>query len=225
MSYAQDAGPFAGIQRPRAMPVLILADVSGSMGQDGKIKVLNESATRMISSFAATNSTHGEITVGVITFGDNAALLHQPVVPATQLRWADLSPGNTPMGQAFALAVSVLDDEQAVSEGAYRPAIVLVSDGMPTDDWQEPLAKLTQSRRGSKAVRLAVAVGTDVGTAAHRVLEQFVSPGFRVFPAEEAERLRHFFQWVTLSVSQSIEAGTAGSAGEFDLDELYDPTD
>jgi uncharacterized protein YegL len=179
----------------------------------------------MISSFAATDSAHGEITVGVITFGDNAASLHQPVAPATRLRWADLSPvGNTPMGQAFALAVTVLDDEQAVPKGAYRPAIVLVSDGMPTDDWQEPLAKLTQSRRGAKAVRLAVAVGTDVGTAAYRVLEQFVSPGFRVFPAEEAERLRHFFQWVTLSVSQSIDAGTAGSAGAFDLDELYDTT-
>lgn len=217
---------FASVQRPRALPVLVLADVSGSMGQDGKIQALNESVSKMIRVFASEQTPHGQITIGVITFGDGRAQVHQPVTPAAELSWTELTPaGNTPMGQAFETARTLLHDEEAVPRESYKPVLVLVSDGMPTDKWEEPLRELCESDRGAKALRLAVAVGADVGSAAHRVLERFVTPGYRVYPAEEAEGLRHFLQWVTLSVTASVRSGKPGDPGAFDPSELYDLTD
>lgn len=226
MTETPGMSPFASVQRPRPLPVLVLADVSGSMGQDGKIQALNNSVARMIRVFAAEQSPHGQITVGMITFGNSQAQVHQPVIPATELSWAGLSPaGNTPMGQAFGLAQTLLDDEQAVPSESYKPVLVLVSDGMPTDSWETPLRDLCESKRGAKALRLAVAVGADVGSKAHHVLEQFITPGYRVYPADEAEGLRHFLQWVTFSVTASVRSGRPGDPGAFDPAELYDLTD
>lgn len=226
MAGTQGTSPFGSVQRPRPLPVLVLADVSGSMGQDGKIQALNDSVARMIRVFAAEESPHGEITVGVITFGNEQASLHQRVTPAAELSWTELSPaGSTPMGKAFELAMTLLDDEDAVPKEAYRPVLVLVSDGMPTDAWEEPLRNLRESGRGAKSLRLAVAVGTDVGSKAHRVLEQFTTPGYHVYPADEAEGLRHFLQWVTFSVTTSVRSGVPGDPTAFDPAELYDLTD
>jgi uncharacterized protein YegL len=226
MAETQGTSLFASVQRPRSLPVLVLADVSGSMGQDGKIQALNDSVSKMIRAFATEQSPHGEITVGVITFGNGRAQVHQPVTPAAELSWTELAPaGNTPMGQAFELARTLLDHEETVPRESYQPVLVLVSDGMPNDEWETPLEALCESQRGAKALRLAVAVGADVGSKAHRVLEKFVTPGYRVYPADEAEGLRHFLQWVTFSVTASVRSGRPGDPGAFDPAELYDLTD
>ena len=41
------------------------------------------------------------------------------------------------MGSAFTIAHQLLEDREAIPSRAYRPALVLVSDGLPTDDGEE----------------------------------------------------------------------------------------
>jgi uncharacterized protein YegL len=77
---------FRTVQRPRHLPVLVLADASGSMAESGKIETLNTSIAAMIRDFAAEDSAHSDITVGVIAFGDNEAWVHQAIEPATVIR-------------------------------------------------------------------------------------------------------------------------------------------
>ena len=57
------------IQKARPLPVIILADVSGSMASDNKIGILNNAMREMIDSLKDENSLRAEIYFSVITFG------------------------------------------------------------------------------------------------------------------------------------------------------------
>ncbi|MCA6565717.1 MAG: VWA domain-containing protein, partial [Pseudanabaena sp. M151S2SP2A07QC] len=67
----------------RMMPVIILADVSGSMTKQGKIAILNRAIATMIQEFKDDNSALADIHVAVISFGKSGAVLHIPLTPAS----------------------------------------------------------------------------------------------------------------------------------------------
>jgi len=120
------------VAEARPMPVIVMADVSGSMSVDGKIEALNLALKDMIAGFAAESRIRAEIQVGLITFGGEDARMHLPLVPAHRI--SEVSPlaaaGRTPMGAAFEQAMKLLEDKEKISSRAYRPVLVLVSDGM-----------------------------------------------------------------------------------------------
>ncbi len=196
-------------QRPRPLPVLVLADVSGSMADDGKIDVLNQSMATMIQSFAAEDSLRGEIWTGVVTFGGRRAALHHPLKPADQVQWTDMEPaGRTPLGGALDLATQLLADDGVIPRRAFRPTVVLVSDGIPTDEWRGPLQRLLASERGTKALRLAVGVGQDMDEEAFAVLNAFIgNPAIAVKRADEVHELPRFFDWITATVTTQVRSG------------------
>lgn len=204
---------------PRPLPVLLLADVSGSMDQDGKIQTLNRALREMIATFADEEDRRAEIQLGVITFGGTEAVLHQPLQKATELSWSDMEArGATPMGAAFDLARAILEDREKVSRRSYRPTLILVSDGQPTDDWEAPLEALLGSERASKATRFAMAIGED---ADEGMLRRFLgSEDFRVFRADDAATIEKFFRYVTLSVSLRSRSANPNQAPSIELSDL-----
>ncbi|WP_198347943.1 VWA domain-containing protein [Plantactinospora sp. KBS50] len=196
-------------QRPRPLPVLILADVSGSMADDGKIGVLNQAVATMIRAFAAEDSLRGELWAGVVTFGGRGATLHHPLAPASEVRWQDMSAaGRTPLGAALDVVTDLLADDAFVPRRAFRPTLVLVSDGIPTDQWQQPLVRLLASERGAKALRLAVGVGQEMDGEAFAVLDAFIdNPLIKVGRADEVHELTRYFDWVTATVTTQVRSG------------------
>jgi uncharacterized protein YegL len=213
-------------QRPRPLPVIVLADVSGSMAEDGKIDVLNASLTTMIGEFAAEDSLRGEIWVGVVTFGGQQATLHQRPVPATALAWTDLAAGGrTPLGHAIDLVTDLLRDDEVIPPRSFLPTLALVSDGVPTDDWHAPLDRLLASPRGAKAVRLAVGVGREMDEEAFGVLSAFTGNPDSVVPAEEVQGLTRFFSWVTMSVTTRVRSGRPDDPGLIQDSNTIDPDD
>ena len=134
---------------PRPLPVVALADISGSMQPnetEDKIGVLNRCMATMLSSFAGLDSVRGEVSIGVVVFGGTQARIHLPLGLARDARWVDMvAGGRTPMGGAFSLARELLEDDALVPERAFQPMLVLVSDGVPTDDWEQPLDDLLAS--------------------------------------------------------------------------------
>lgn len=193
----------------RPLPVILLTDVSGSMGVDGKIQALNHAVRELIEALRDEADLRAEIHVSVVTFGGQARV-HLPLGPARGASWTDLdAAGGTPMGAALDLAREMVEDTQRIPSRAYRPTIVLVSDGQPTDSWQAPLQALLGSERGGKAFRMALAIGAD---ADHAVLEAFLaSPEARVYRADEARQIRQFFQLVTMSVSARSRSANPNS--------------
>jgi len=206
----------------RPLPVIVLADVSGSMSANGKIDALNDAVSEMIATFAEEDDTRAEIHMSVIAFGGGGASIHKPLRPARETRWEPMSAsGRTPMGEAFELARAMVEDRETVPSRAYRPTLVLVSDGVPTDDWRTPLATLLTSERASKATRFAMGIGAD---ADHETLTAFLANDEgRVFEAHEAREIKNFFRWVTMSVttrSRSANPNSVVMVEPTDLDEF-----
>jgi len=202
----------------RPMPVIVLADVSGSMSANGKIDALNGAISEMIAAFAEEDDSRAEIHVSIIAFGGPSAEIHKPLRPASKMTWEPLkASGKTPLGGALDLAKTMLEDRDTISSRAYRPTLVLVSDGVPTDNWRHPLEELLKSERASKAMRFAMGIGED---ADHETLSAFLSNAEeRVFEAHEARQIKNFFRWVTMSVTTRSRSATPDSVV------MIEPTD
>jgi uncharacterized protein YegL len=223
--------------KAKPLPVFLLLDVSGSMNEvvdpenvrptgqtfesDGqtwdlveggtsKIQILNDAVRRMIYSFAAEERMETEFLISVITFGDRATQ-HLAPGTASSVNWADMeADGCTAMGEAFSLAKRLIEDKDVIPSRAYRPTVVLVSDGQPTDDWGNPLEALLADGRSSKCFFIAMGIGEDPGT---QVLERFISQTpvlaevngtpvvNAVFHATDADKIHEFFRKVTMSVT------------------------
>ena len=223
--------------KAKPLPVLLLLDVSGSMNEvvdpenvrrtgqtfenDGqtwerveggtsKIQILNDAVRRMVDSFAAEERMETEFMVSIITFGDRVV---QHIAPgaASSVSWTDMqADGCTAMGAAFSLVKRMIEDKDVIPSRAYRPTVVLVSDGQPTDVWEQPLEALITGGRSAKCFFMAMGIGENPGT---KVLERFISqtpvlaevngtpvPN-TVFRAKDADKIHEFFRKVTLSTT------------------------
>ncbi|MCL5042059.1 MAG: VWA domain-containing protein [Gammaproteobacteria bacterium] len=196
------------VQTARPLPIIVLADTSGSMSVDGKIEALNKGLKDMIQSFAGESRLRAEIQVSVITFGGNQASVSLPLTPAHQL--SGFTPltaeGMTPLGGALTLLSDMIEDKDSVPSRAYRPVVVLVSDGYPNDEWQGPFQRLAKGERSAKATRFAMAIGAD---ADEDMLSTFANdPEAPLFRAENAADIHRFFRAVTMSVSARSQSAT-----------------
>lgn len=190
------------IASARPLPVIVLADISGSMLEHGKIQSLNHAVREMLEAFRDEDDLRAEIHVAVITFGKSEARVHLPLTSASQATWTEMpAAGNTPMGLAFDAVRQMVEDKILIPGRAYRPTIVLVTDGQPTDGtaWKDSLDALLASERGGKAFRMAMGIGPD---ADQNVLRAFLAdPNGKVYQAQEARDIRKFFQFLTMSVT------------------------
>lgn len=205
----------------RPLPVIVLADISGSMAAAGKIDALNQAMRDMLAAFANGDDMRAEIHVAIITFG-GAARLHVPLQPASTVKWVDMSAGGgTPMGAAMALAAELVENQELIPSRAYRPTVVLVSDGEPTDNWHDALERLTKQGRAQKADRMAMAIGDDADVD---MMKAFIPPDRQLFVAADARRISDFFKIVTMTMSTRSRAVNPNDVppmcSPFDLDAL-----
>jgi uncharacterized protein YegL len=103
--------------------------------------------------------------------------------------------------------------------------LVLVSDGAPTDDWENPLNALKASERAQKATRFAMAIGADADTD---MLAQFANDREApVFQADGTRDIVRFFRAVTMSVVTRSTSTTPDQAQTLRLttDDLNDDLD
>ena len=185
MSVPFDVSKFT-VAKAKPLPVILLLDTSGSMSGQ-KIDALNRAVDEMITTFKGAGDSETEIDVAVITFGRDVF-------------WSDLeAEGGTPMGTAIAMAKAMIEDKSVIPSRAYRPTVVLVSDGKPTDSWEEPLDAFIGEGRSSKCDRMAMAIGYD---ADETVLAKFIrATEYPLFYAKDAAGLRDAFRFVTMSVT------------------------
>lgn len=187
------------VAKARPLPVILLLDRSGSMGGE-KISTLNAAVNEMIESFKTAGQGEVEINLGVISFGDGGASYDLQLQSVASVNGISLqASGGTPMGMALRMAKDLIEDKEIIPSKGYRPAVVLVSDGAPNDDWEEPMNDFISGGRSSKCVRFAMAIGTNQEDP---VLNKFLSgTENKVFLASEASKIRDFFKVVTMSVS------------------------
>lgn len=165
-----------------------------------KISTLNSAVNDMIQSFKTAGQGEVEINLGIISFGDGGASYDLQLQPVAGISNMSLQAnGGTPMGMALRMAKDLIEDKEIIPSKGYRPAVVLVSDGEPNDDWEQPMNNFIGGGRSSKCERFAMAIGT---SQEDPVLNKFLSgTENKVFLASDASKIRDFFKFVTMSVS------------------------
>jgi len=201
--------PGSMLPQRRPLPVIVLADTSTSM-EGVKINTLNFALSEMTSKLSDLHDTRGQIHLGVVTFATNAQQV-LPITPIEDVIMPTLSAsGMTAMGAAFQMTCDILEDENQLPKRAWSPTIVLVSDGLPNDEWQEPLQRLLDSPKGKRAVRVAIGIGEDCD---FDLLKAFINhPEVPVFRADQVEKITDFFRFVTFSVMSRSMAKDPNSA-------------
>lgn len=184
----------------KKLPVILLLDVSGSMSGE-KIRTLYDSVVQMVHSFVAAQAKETIIDVAIITFG-NEVRLHTSYTGAARLQDEGVqifeAGGMTPLGTALQMAKDMIEDKSVTPSNIYRPAVIIVSDGLPNDSWQQPLSNFIREGRSAKCQRFAIAIGSD---ADQKMLETFTGGKDTVFVAEDAAGITDCFRKFTMSVS------------------------
>ena len=191
------------VAKAKPLLVVLLLDTSSSMnagGEQSKIAELDSAVREMIKDFAHEEQLETEIQVSVITFGYNGVQLALPYTNASRVEMKKLeAQGNTPMGMALRMAKDMIEDKETTPSRAYRPLVILCSDGAPNDDWEGPMDNFIKDGRSSKCDRMAMAIGSDANEA---VLKRFIEGTENpLFYAKDASSMHKFFKFVTMSVA------------------------
>ena len=191
------------VAKAKPLPVVLLLDTSSSMnagGEQSKIAELDSAVRDMIKDFAHEEQLETEIQVSVITFGYDGVKLALPYTNASKVEMKKLeAQGNTPMGTALRMAKDMIEDKETTPSRAYRPLVILCSDGAPNDDWEAPMNNFIKDGRSSKCDRMAMAIGSDANEA---VLKRFIEGTENpLFYAKDASSMHKFFKFVTMSVA------------------------
>ena len=188
----------------RELHFIWIVDCSGSMRDDGKIQSLNYAIREAIPHMQreAENNFQANLLISALKFSTGA----QWIIPPTNIssfKWIDVEArGHTDLGQAFVLLSEMLHIPPMTNRGL-PPVLVLLSDGQPTDNYEDGLSKLLNEPWGKKAIRIAIAIGEDANM---KVLEKFIGNDQRKpLLARNPETLSNYIRWVS-TVVQSASA-------------------
>lgn len=203
------------VTEKKKLPVVLLLDTSGSMSGP-KIESLYDATVEMIHAFVDAEVREQNIEVAIITFGSSVTL-HTPYMPAKDLQAKGIkkfeASGMTPMGTALKMAKDMIEDKNVTPSRVYRPAVILVSDGEPNDDWVSEMDKFINTGRSQKCQRFAVAIGNGANKS---VLERFTGDKSMVLLAEDAKDISEQFKIISMSVSTRAVSSNPSNVPKFD---------
>jgi len=200
------------------MTLFFLIDTSGSM-EGNKIGAVNDAVVNVLPMLDEISQTNpdAEIKVAALEFSSGTKWLYTEPKLASEFVWQDVRAGGlTSLGAACAELSSKLSRSgymQAAS-GSFAPAIILLSDGGPTDDFQSGLAKLKANNWFKAAIKVAIAIGDD---ADKDVLKDFTGSSEAVFTVHNIEALKQIIRVVAVTSSQiGSKSSTAGDVTKQD---------
>ena len=206
--FGRDPSPFGGAEfvdnpEPRC-PCVLLVDTSGSM-QGEPIRQLNSGLVTFKDELVADALAAKRVEVAVIGFGP-ARLLSDFATPDL-FQPPTLEPtGDTPMGAAIVQAIDLVAQRKGTYKANgisyYRPWIFLITDGAPTDPWQDA-ARRVKSGEESKQFQF-FAVGVEGANL--EVLAQISS---RQPLQLKGLRFRDLFSWLSRSL-QGVSRSQVG---------------
>src|SRR5262249_17107273 len=208
--------PGGGVAR-RPLHFIVIADCSGSMKGE-KMQALNYALRSMLPHLVTweRDQLQAQLLIRILTFATVPQWHIADPLPVADLiaSWQNLESvrqGRTNMGAACREVSKVLGPER-LERRALRPAILLITDGLPTDPpggFETGLEALTSTPAGRAALRVAVAIGRDAGSAP---LNSFRSPDAPIRVADSTDDIVDRLVAASIAVSRMSEEGADRAA-------------
>jgi len=185
----------------RQMVLFFIVDTSGSM-EGTKIGAVNTAIREVIPELKDIGGSDVDLKIACLKFSSGCSWMHPSPVPVENFQWNNLSAdGVTDFGAACKELSDKMAKEKFLSapSASVAPAIFLMSDGAPTDDYRSGLAELQKNNWYKYAIKVAVAIGDD---ANKDVLKEFTGNIEAVITVHTPEALKKMIRFVSITSSQ-----------------------
>jgi len=188
----------------KSMVLFFLVDTSGSMSGSkiGAVNTAIEEVMPELKDISASNAD-AEVKIAVLEFANSANwITPNAPVPVETFNWNYVdAAGNTSMGEAFFKLNDALSTKTFMQDavGSYAPAIFLLSDGEPTDDFDGGVEELKKNKWFKASIKVAVAIGDD---ANKNRLAEFTGSTESVLEVHSAAMLKKMIKFVSVRASQ-----------------------
>lgn len=193
----------------RRLPVYLLLDCSKSM-EGAPIQAVRRGIELFVEEVRGDALARQTVHVAVITFGSQARLVTNGLVPVEEFQVPDLATsGRTALGKALRALQESIDAHVKVpirngQKGDYKPLVFILTDGEPDEGWREAHREI-QARAQRKVIKV-VTVGC--GPYINEDQLRAIAIGSSAFMMDDSEpSFRAFFKWVSqtvLTVSRTI---------------------
>jgi uncharacterized protein YegL len=192
-------------------PLVLVLDCSGSMEGD-PIAALNAGLVTLETDMKKdpTTSTRGRVLV--IQFGGADEVRQELWQDAIDFKAPTLvATGRTPTGSAVTHALAEIEAQKAQLKAngiAYkRPILMLMSDGEPTDEWEQAAEACRNAEANNKVTVFALGVGEGANLD---ILGRFSAKGARPISSTKFQEL---FIWLSASV-KAVSKTAKGAAAQ-----------
>lgn len=188
----------------RQMTLFFLIDTSGSMAGSkiGSVNDAIENVLPMIGDISDENPD-AEIRVAALEFSTSTRWLYDEPKEGKEFIWQPVeADGLTCLGEACEELEKKLHQKggfMTSPSGCYAPAVILLSDGGPTDNFESGVTKLWANSWFKNAIRVAIAIGDD---ADMNVLSRFTGSVEAVIKVHNVDALKKMIRFIAVTSSQ-----------------------
>jgi len=195
------------------IPICLVLDTSGSMA-GAPINELQEGVSIFYQALEEDEIAKLSAEIAVVTFGNGGvqvlndfSSLERQSIPRLQ------AGGLTPMGEAIEKALDLLENRKNEYKAAgvdyYQPWMVVMTDGLPTDDVNNAIIRTRELVDNRKLVVFPIAIGDNADKQVLQALSN--KPPLKL----KGLNFKDFFVWLSKSVSK-VSQSTPGEKVKLD---------
>lgn len=189
----------------RQMTLFFLIDKSGSM-VGPKIGSVNDAIANVLPMLGEISDENpdAEIKVAALEFATDTRWLYDEPKLANEFIWQDVeAEGLTSLGEACLELNKKLSRNggyMSSPSGCFAPAIILLSDGGPTDNYEAGLKALQGNSWFRSAIKIAIAIGMDDADIDN--LTKFTGSNEAVIRVHNLDALKKMIRVIAITSSQ-----------------------